>query len=95
MNIFVSNLAFTLQNEDLKALFAAYGEVSSAKIITDKITGKSRGFGFVEMPDDVAGNKAVDALNSETVEERTIKVSVAQPKERSTRSVVKSPFKNN
>jgi RNA recognition motif-containing protein len=95
MNIFVSNLAFTLQNEDLKALFTPYGEVSSAKIITDKITGKSRGFGFVEMPDDAAGNKAVDALNSETVGDRTIKVSVAQPKERSSRSFAKSPFKDN
>ena len=58
MNIYVSNLSFNVQDEDLKEFFTEYGEVSSAKVITDKFTGKSRGFGFVEMADDEAAQKA-------------------------------------
>jgi RNA recognition motif-containing protein len=81
MNIYVSNLSFTVQDEDLKEFFAPYGEVTSAKVITDKFTGKSRGFGFVEMPDSTAGNKAIAALDSGTVDGRQIRVTVAKPKE--------------
>jgi RNA recognition motif-containing protein len=92
MNIYVSNLGFDVQNEDLNSIFAPYGEVSSAKIITDRITGKSRGFGFVEMPDDVAASKAIDELNGGTIEGRTISVTVAKPKED---RFSKSPFKDN
>jgi len=81
MNIYVSNLSFNVQDEDLKAFFTPYGEVTSAKVITDRETGKSRGFGFVEMPDEAASKKAIAELDGATVENRTIGVSVAKPKE--------------
>ena len=63
MNIYVSNLSFNIQDEDLKEFFTEYGEVSSAKVITDKFTGKSRGFGFVEMQNDEDGKEAIEHLN--------------------------------
>ena len=81
MNIYVSNLSFNVQDEDLKEYFAEYGEVSSAKVITDKFTNRSRGFGFVEMSDDVAAQKAIQGLDGATVDGRAIKVNVAKPKE--------------
>src|SRR5438045_2198661 len=81
MNIYVSNLSFNVQDEDLREFFTEYGEVSSAKVITDKFTGKSRGFGFVEMPDNEAAQKAITELDNATVESRTIRVMEAKPKE--------------
>jgi RNA recognition motif-containing protein len=81
MNIYVSNLSFNVQDEDLKEFFAEYGEVTSAKVITDKFTGRSRGFGFVEMSDDAAAQKAIQELDGATVEGRAIKVSEAKPRE--------------
>ena len=81
MNIYVSNLSFNVQDEDLREFFTEYGEVSSAKVITDKFTGKSRGFGFVEMPDDEAAKKAIAELDNGTVEGRNIRVQEAKPKE--------------
>ena len=81
MNIYVSNLSFNVQDEDLKDFFTEYGEVSSAKVITDKFTGKSRGFGFVEMSDDEAAKKAIAELDQATVEGRNIRVMEAKPKE--------------
>ena|SRR5687768_7834495 len=81
MNIYVSNLSFNVQDEDLREFFTEYGEVTSAKVITDKFTGKSRGFGFVEMPDTAAAQKAIAELDNGTVEGRTIKVMEAKPKE--------------
>ena len=81
MNIYVSNLSFNVQDEDLREFFTEYGEVSSAKIITDKFTGKSRGFGFVEMPDDEAAKKAIAELDNGVVEGRNIKVMEAKPRE--------------
>lgn len=81
MNIYVSNLGFNVQDEDLKEFFTPYGEVTSAKIINDRETGKSRGFGFVEMPDDAAAKKAISELDGGDVEGRTIKVMEAKPKE--------------
>lgn len=81
MNIYISNLSFDVQDEDLKEFFTPYGEVASAKIITDRESGKSRGFGFVEMPDDTAAKKAIGELNEATVDGRTIKVMEAKPKE--------------
>lgn len=81
MNIYVSNLGFNVQDEDLKEFFAPYGEVSSAKVIMDKLTNQSRGFGFVEMPDETASKKAIAELDGATVENRTIKVNEARPKE--------------
>jgi RNA recognition motif-containing protein len=81
MNIYVSNLSFNVTDEDLQDYFAEYGEVSSAKVIMDKFTGKSRGFAFVEMSDDEAAKKAIQELDGAAVDGRTIGVSVAKPKE--------------
>jgi RNA recognition motif-containing protein len=81
MNIYISNLSFNVTDEDLRDYFAEYGEVSSAKVIMDKFTGKSRGFAFVEMPDDEAAKKAIEELDGATVDGRNIGVSVAKPKE--------------
>src|SRR3954470_24576526 len=86
MNIYVSNLSFNVQDEDLREFFTEYGEVSSAKVITDKFTGKSRGFGFVEMPDTEAAKKAIAELDNGTVEGRTIRVMEAKQKEEKPRS---------
>ena len=81
MNIYVSNLSFNVQDEDLKEFFTEYGEVSSAKVIMDKMTNQSRGFGFVEMSDDTAAKKAIAELDGATIEGRNIKVMEAKPKE--------------
>ncbi|MER3463820.1 MAG: RNA-binding protein [Chitinophagaceae bacterium] len=81
MNIYVSNLSFNVQDEDLREFFTEYGEVTSAKVITDKFTGKSRGFGFVEMSDNAAAQKAITELDNATVEGRNIRVMEAKPKE--------------
>lgn len=81
MNIYVSNLSFAVVDEDLKSYFAEYGEVTSAKVIMDKYTNRSKGFGFVEMSDDAAAEKAIAELDGATVDGRAIKVSVARPKE--------------
>ena len=62
MNIYVSNLSFNVQDEDLRGFFTPYGEVTSAKVIVDKFTGKSKGFGFVEMSDNAAAQKAIAEL---------------------------------
>ena|SRR5947209_17852525 len=81
MNIYVSNLSFNVQDEDLRGFFTPFGEVTSAKVINDKFTGKSRGFGFVEMSDDAAAKKAIAELDNGTVDGRNIKVMEARPKE--------------
>jgi len=81
MNIYISNLSFNVTDEDLQDYFAEYGEVSSAKVIMDKFTGKSRGFAFVEMSDDEAAKKAIQELDGASVDGRTIGVSVAKPRE--------------
>src|SRR5579875_2737695 len=93
MNIYVSNLSFNVNDEDLRGFFTPYGEVTSAKVITDKFTGQSRGFGFVEMSDNTAAKKAIAELENSTVDGRNIKVTEARPKEdRPARS--NSPFKS-
>ena len=81
MNIYVSNLSFAVVDEDLRSYFAEYGEVTSAKVIMDKYTNRSKGFGFVEMSDDAAAQKAIAELDGATVDGRSIKVSVAKPRE--------------
>lgn len=81
MNIYVSNLSFNVEDEDLREFFTEYGEVSSARVIMDKFTNKSRGFGFVEMPDDEAAQKAISELDGGMVEGRAIRVTVAKPRE--------------
>ena len=80
MNIYVSNLSFAVVDEDLKSYFAEYGEVTSAKVIMDKYTNRSKGFGFVEMSDDAAANKAIAELNGANVKGRNINVNEARPK---------------
>ena len=84
MNIYVSNLSFNVTDEDLQSYFADYGAVTSAKVITDKETNRSRGFGFVEMADDAAAQKAIAELDGATVDGRAIKVNVAKPREERT-----------
>ncbi len=80
MNIYVGGLAWTLSENELREAFAAYGEVTSATIIKDKFTGKSRGFGFVEMPDKDQGEAAIKAMNGKDLKGRVIKVNEAKPK---------------
>lgn len=80
MNIFVSNLSYGVNSDDLRELFEGYGTVSSAKVIMDRETGRSRGFGFVEMAD-AEGQKAIDELNQAEYDGKVISVSVARPKE--------------
>ncbi len=80
MNIFVGSLPFSLEETKLKEVFEAYGEVSSVKIIIDKFSGRSKGFGFVEMPDDAMAQKAIDELNGSTVEGRSIVVNKSEDK---------------
>jgi RNA recognition motif-containing protein len=81
MNIYVSNLSFAVESDDLRGFFEEYGEVSSARVITDKETGRSRGFGFVEMSDNDAAQKAIKELNGALVQGRSISVTEARPKE--------------
>jgi RNA recognition motif-containing protein len=80
MNIYVSNLNFSTTSESLQKLFATYGEVESVKIITDRESGRSRGFGFIEMPNDAEGQNTISELNETDFEGKTISVSVARPK---------------
>lgn len=80
MNIFVSNINYATKENALHELFSQFGEVSSAKIITDRETGRSRGFGFVEMSDD-EGKQAIEALNGKDLEGKTLSVSEAKPRE--------------
>jgi RNA recognition motif-containing protein len=92
MNIYVSNLSFAVRDEDLREFFIEYGEVTSAKVIMDKFTNRSRGFAFVEMPDDAAAQKAIQELDGGMVDGRSIKVNVAKPKEKNSKS---RSFSNN
>lgn len=80
MNIYIAGLSYATTEADLTDLFSAYGEVSSAKVITDRETGRSRGFAFVEMPNDAEGSKAIDELNGAKFDEKVISVSVARPR---------------
>ncbi len=80
MNIFVARLNFKTRREDLEAAFAKFGQVTSAKIVKDKETGRSKGFGFVEMPNDDEANRAIEALNEKELDGRTIVVRPANPR---------------
>ena len=80
MNIFVGSLPFSIEEADLRESFEAYGAVDSVKIITDKFTGRSKGFGFVEMPNDEEALKAIEELNGATVQGRAIVVNKSEPK---------------
>lgn len=80
MNIYVGNLSWNLKDQDLQNLFASHGEVSTAKIVTDKFTNRSKGFGFVEMPNDDQAQAAIAALNGSEVDGRNIVVNESRPK---------------
>ena len=80
MNIFVARLNFKTKREDLEAVFAKFGQVASAKIVKDRDTGRSKGFGFVEMPNDEEASKALAALNETELDGRVIVVKPANPK---------------
>jgi RNA recognition motif-containing protein len=80
MNIFVAKLNFKTKKEDLEKAFSQFGEVSSAKVVTDRDTGRSKGFGFVEMPNDSEALAAIDGLNEKELDGRVIVVKPANPK---------------
>ena len=80
MNIYVGNLSWTMTDDDLNNLFSQYGAVTSAKVLKDKVSGRSKGFGFVEMDDNDAANAAIAALNDFEVQGRKLKVNESQPK---------------
>lgn len=79
-NLFVGNLTFTTTNGDLEGLFAEFGEVSKAQVITDRDTGRSRGFGFVEMATPEAAQKAISSLDGKSIDGRALNVNVAKPR---------------
>lgn len=80
MDIYVGNLAYATTDDGLRAAFAAFGEVTSARVVTDRMTGRSKGFGFVEMPNAEEANAAVAALNGTDLDGRTIRANESQPK---------------
>jgi RNA recognition motif-containing protein len=81
MNIYVGNLAYGITDDDLREAFAAFGEVSRASVIMDRDTGRSKGFGFVEMPDDAQAEAAINGLNEKDLSGRPIRVNEAKPRE--------------
>lgn len=81
MNIYVGNLSYGLSQNDLQELFAQFGPVKSANIIEDRETGRSKGFGFVEMENTEDGEKAIEGLNGEAIDGRNLTVNVARPRE--------------
>ena len=85
MNIYVGNLPFNLGEEDLKEIFEEYGEVTSAKVVNDKFSGRSKGFGFVEMSNDEEAKKAIAELNNAEISGRNIKVNESLPREANSR----------
>ncbi|HBK82502.1 MAG TPA: RNA-binding protein [Flavobacterium sp.] len=80
MNIFVGSLPFSIEEADLRGYFEEYGAVDTVKIISDKFTGRSKGFGFVEMPNDEEAQKAINELNGGSIDGRTIVVNKSEPK---------------
>ncbi len=84
--IYVGNLPYTIGNEQLAQIFSAYGEVGEASVVMDRDSGRSKGFGFVEMADATAAQNAIASLNGTTLDNRTIRVSEAQPRPERSRS---------
>ena len=81
MNIYIGNLPYSVSEDDLRTKFSEFGQVHSANIITDKFSGRSKGFGFVDMPNDGEAREAIDAMNDKDFKGRTIKVNEARPRE--------------
>lgn len=94
MNIFIAGLSYAINDADLKDLFNEYGEIASAKVITDRETGRSKGYGFVEIEDEEAAKKAIEELNGAEYDGRTISVSEARPRTEGARPPRKN-FSNN
>ncbi|MEG1587536.1 MAG: RNA-binding protein [Bacteroidales bacterium] len=86
MNIFIGNLSWGINDADLRDLFEEYGEIKSAKVIMDRETGKSRGFGFVELVDEEQGKRAISELNGASYDNKVISVTEARPREERPRS---------
>ncbi|WP_163835914.1 RNA recognition motif domain-containing protein [Spartinivicinus ruber] len=80
MNIYVGNLAYSVTEIDLRKMFEAFGEVSSATLIKDKMSGKSKGFGFIEMPNNAEAEAAINELNDKSISGRKVKVNQAKPR---------------
>ncbi|MBR7180181.1 MAG: RNA-binding protein [Kiritimatiellae bacterium] len=85
MEIYVGNLAYATKDEGLKAAFEQFGEVTACRVVTDRMTGRSKGFGFVTMPDPTQAQAAIDALNGRELDGRTVRVNESQPKPREDR----------
>jgi RNA recognition motif-containing protein len=85
MEIYVGNLAYATTDDGLKAAFAAFGEVTAVRVVTDRMTGRSKGFGFVTMPDAAQAQAAIDALNGHELDGRTLRANESQPKPREER----------
>ncbi len=81
MNIYVGNVSYQTDDSRLVELFSEFGEVASARVINDRETGRSKGFGFVEMADDTAAAAAIEALNEKEIDGRTLRVNEARPRE--------------
>ena len=81
MNIYCGNISYDTSEDDLKALFGVYGEVSSVRVIKDRDTGRSKGFGFVDMDNDAEGKKAIEALNEKDHQGRALRINEARPRE--------------
>jgi RNA recognition motif-containing protein len=81
MNIYIGNLAYSVTEDDLRDAFSEFGQVESASIINDKFSGRSKGFGFVDMPNDNEARQAIESLNDKDLNGRTIKVNEAKPRE--------------
>ena len=81
MNIYVGNLAYETTDEDLEAAFSEFGEITSARVISDRFSGRSRGFGFVEMPKDAEAKAAIEGMNGKDLKGRALNVNEARPRE--------------
>ncbi|MDR2955852.1 MAG: RNA-binding protein [Prevotella sp.] len=95
MNIFIAGLSYSINDNDLRDLFTEYGEISSAKVIMDRATGRSKGYGFVELEDNEAAQKAIDELNGAEYDGRTISVSEARPRTEGAARPPRRNFDNN
>ncbi len=95
MNIFVGNLSFETTNETLRAEFEAYGEITSVNILKDRMTNRSRGFGFVEMANQEEAVKAIEAMNGKNIDGRTINAAEARPREERSNDRSRGSFQRN
>ena len=92
--LYVGNLSYKVKQEELESLFSEYGNVSSAVVISDKFTGRSKGFGFVEMEDPASADKAIQELDGKAIQGRNLKVNEAQPRKDGDRNRNRRPRKN-